>query len=132
MTIGEQCFPARLESALAPRTCARFAATLPYTASLIQARWSGQAGWIPTGEPITPWPDENVLSAPAPGQVLYYAGGLSEPEILVPYGVTRFACKDGPLRGNHFLTIEAETDRLAELGEALLWKGAHAFRVSHA
>ena len=36
----------------------------------------------------------------------------------------RFACKDGPLEGNPFLTIVAGAEQLPELGRLVLWKGA--------
>ena len=34
---------------------------------------------------------ENATSYPAPGQVLWYPGGISETELLFPYGGTLFA-----------------------------------------
>ena len=39
--------------AQAPRTCAAFQAMLPFRNRLVQARWSGEAAWIPLGEPST-------------------------------------------------------------------------------
>ena len=38
-----------MERALAPRTCERFAAMLPYRERLIHVRWSGEGCWIPLG-----------------------------------------------------------------------------------
>jgi hypothetical protein len=50
ITAGPFSFVARLEEALAPRTCARFRALLPYRQRIIHVRWSGEACWIPLGE----------------------------------------------------------------------------------
>src|SRR4051812_20512610 len=43
-------FRARLETDLAPMTCAAFEALLPFRNKLIQARWSGESAWIPLGD----------------------------------------------------------------------------------
>ena len=121
---GPFSFVARLEDALAPRTCARFAALLPYRQRIIHARWSGEACWIPLGELDLGLGYENHTSYPAPGQVLLYPGGISETEILLAYGAVRFASKVGVLGGNHFLTIVAGNENLAVLGRKVLWEGA--------
>jgi uncharacterized protein DUF3830 len=97
---------------------------LPMTTKLIQARWSGEAAWIPMGEMRLDIGYENPTSHPAPGQLLLYPGGVSETEILFPYGATLFASKAGQLAGNHFATIVEGAERLKELGETVLWKGA--------
>lgn len=67
---------------------------------------------------------EHATSYPAPGQILLYPGGVSETEILIPYGAARFASKAGQLAGNHFATVVDGRDRLAELGQLVLWQGA--------
>jgi len=117
-------FVARLELERAPTTCARFRTLLPIETRIIQARWSGEACWIPFGELDLDLGYENHTSYPAPGQLLLYTGGLSETEILFPYGSTVFASKAGQLAGNHFATIYEGHDHLKELGELVLWKGA--------
>jgi hypothetical protein len=128
MTIGEETFLARLETAAAPKTSATFLARLPYEPTAVHARWSGEALWIPTGErPGAPEP-ENLLQRPGAGQVLWYGGGISEPEVLIPYGHTRFACAAGPLSGNHVLTVVEGLERLRQAGEAVLWSGARKIR----
>lgn len=71
-----------------------------------------------------PWREENPTGRPAPGQVLLYAGGPSEPELLIPYGQCVFNSKFGVLSGNHFLTIVSHLESLSELGRRLLWGGA--------
>ena len=54
----------------------------------------------------------------------YPAGEISEPELLVPYGAAAFACKDGPLSGNHVITIDEGAEALPAIGQDLLWRGA--------
>jgi hypothetical protein len=124
ITAGPFSFIARLEDALAPRTCARFAALLPYRQRIIHVRWSGEACWIPLGELDLGLGYENHTSYPAPGQVLLYPGGISETEILLAYGAVQFASKVGVLAGNHFLTVVEGTEELAALGKKVLWEGA--------
>ena len=124
ITAGSQVFVARLEEQLAPKTCAAFLKLLPYRQKLIHARWSGEACWIPLGEFKLGVGLENPVSRPAPGQLLFYPGGISETEILFPYGMAAFACKDGLLAGNPFLTVIEGGENLAALGLKVLWKGA--------
>ena len=121
-------FRARLEEEAAPTTVVAFRRLLPLESRLIQARWSGQAAWIPFGDLDVGIGPENATSYPAPGEVLLYPGGLSETEILFPYGPTCFASKAGQLAGNHFLTIVEGLEGLHELGEKVLWEGAQAIR----
>lgn len=117
-------FRARLETALAPKTCARFMSMLPYRERIIHARWSGEACWIPLGDLDVGLGYENPTSYPAPGQILLHPGGVSETEILLPYGSCQFASKVGVLAGNHFLTIIDNLDALPALGKLVLWSGA--------
>ena len=117
-------FGARLEVERAPLTCAEFTAMLPLKAHLMQARWSGEAAWVPLGDLDLGLGYENHTSHPAPGQLLLYPGGISETEILLPYGSTLFASKAGQLAGNHFATIEDGIQQLAELGSLVVMKGA--------
>jgi hypothetical protein len=121
---GPFSFVARLEEAAAPRTCARFAALLPYRQRIIHVRWSGEACWIPLGALDLGLGYENHTSYPAPGQVLLYPGGISETEILLAYGAVQFASKVGVLAGNHFLTVVEGNENLARLGKKVLWEGA--------
>jgi Protein of unknown function (DUF3830) len=117
-------FEARLETERAPKTCAKFSAMLPLKTRLIQARWSGEAAWIPLGDLDVDLGYENHTSHPAPGHLLFYPGGISETEILFPYGSALFASKAGQLAGNHFATIEEGAEHLAELGKLVVWEGA--------
>ena len=128
--VGNLRFVARLEVEAAPKTCHAFENMLPIEAQLIQARWSGEAAWIPFGELELGLGYENHTSHPAPGQLLLYPGGISETEILFPSGATVFGSKMGQLAGNHFATIFEGTDRLKDLGELVLWRGAQEISFS--
>lgn len=116
-------FVARVEED-APRTWTEFHKLMPYRQKLIHARWSGEACWIPLGAFTLNVACENATSYPAPGEILFYPGGFSETEILLPYGPTRFASKLGQLAGNHFLTVTHGQEHLKSLGRKVLWEGA--------
>jgi Protein of unknown function (DUF3830) len=124
ITVGSLRFTARWQAQAAPKTCAAFRRLLPLRARLVQARWSGESAWIPLGELQTGLSYENHTSYPAAGQLLLYPGGISETEVLFPYGSTRFASKAGQLAGNHFATIEEGRELLPELGRRVLYDGA--------
>jgi hypothetical protein len=122
---GPLPFTARLEAERAPRTVALFHSLLPYTNKILQARWSGFAAWVPMGfGNDLELPPENPTAVPQAGDVLLYPGGVSETEILFPYGPTYFASVAGPLAGNHFLTIVEGREHFEELGRLVQWEGA--------
>ena len=122
--VGTLRFTARLEEKDAPRTVAAVRKMLPLKTKVIHCRWSGESTWIPMGDLQTGLEFENHSSHPAPGMVLLYPGGISETEMLLPYGSTMFASKVGQLAGNHFATIVEGLDQLKELGRRTLWNGA--------
>jgi hypothetical protein len=124
ITAGPFELEGRLERDAAPDTCAAFLGLLPWRERVVHVRWSGEACWIPLGDMDLRLGVENATSHPAPGQVLLYPGGLSETELLLPYGGTCFSSIVGQLAGNHFLTIERGTEHLRALGEKCLWAGA--------
>jgi hypothetical protein len=130
--IGSEPFAARLSRDLAPESCIRLERLLPYHGNLIHARWSGESCWSPIASvwqadpPLRP---ENPTAYPSPGQVLLFGGGVSEPELLIPYGPTCFASKSGVLAGNPVLAIEDRLTRLAELGRQIQWSGAVDIRI---
>jgi uncharacterized protein DUF3830 len=125
ITTGSFRFMARLEEGAAPRTIAALRTLLPLRSQIVQARWSGESAWVPMGfELDLGIGPENANSYPAPGELLLYPGGLSEVEILFPYGATCFASKMGQLAGNHFATIVEGAEQLQELGRVVLWEGA--------
>jgi Protein of unknown function (DUF3830) len=126
---GRFRFTARLEEEAAPRTIEAVRSMLPLESQLVQARWSGESAWVPLGwEVELALAPENANSYPAAGELLLYPGGLSEVEILFPYGATCFASKMGQLAGNHFATIEEGREQLPELGRLVLWEGAQKIR----
>jgi hypothetical protein len=129
--VGEITFSARFEEAAAPKTVAAFRELLPYSQKLIQARWSGESGWIPLGEFELGVGFENATSYPSPGEILFYPGGYSETEILFPYGRTCFASTLGQLAGNHFLTIVEGAEQLREVGRRIVWEGAQDIVFEH-
>ena len=117
-------FVARFEEQDAPATVAAFRAMLPLRTRIIHARWSGEAAWIPWGDLDVGLGPENATRFPSPGELLFYPGGVSETELLFPYGHAAFGSKAGPLAGNHFATIVEGGERLRELGKLVLWEGA--------
>ena len=126
VTAGGFEFGARFEEDAAPETVAAFRGMLPLDSKIIHVRWSGEGGWIPMGDLDVGIGPENATSYPAAGELLLYPGGVSETELLFPYGHTCFASKAGQLAGNQFATIVQGAERLQELGELVLWHGAQA------
>jgi hypothetical protein len=127
---GPFAFIGRLEETLAPKTCKRFLALLPFSNKVIHSRWSGEAVWIPLGELDLGLGAENATSHPSRGDILLYPGGFSETEFLFAYGGSRFASKLGQLAGNHFLTLIEGQDNLMAFGQQVLWQGAQDIRFS--
>ena len=128
ITAGPFRFGARFDEARAPRTCAMFRALLPYSERIIHVRWSGEACWIPLGARDFGVGFEDATSYPAPGEVIFYPGGVSETEILIAYGPCRFASKAGQLAGNPFLRVTEGIENLHALGRLTLEKGAQPIR----
>ncbi len=129
ITIGEYVFTAKLHTDKAPDTCRLLREKMPITGKAIQARWSGEAAWLQMDPYSIEAPQENATSYPGPGQLLYYPRGVSEKEILIPYGSACFASKFGLLPGNHFATIVEGNELLEEMGEKVLWDGAQGIRI---
>ena len=130
MRAGPHEFHGVLEVEKAPRTCQAIVGMLPYRSKVIHSRWSGEAVWIPLGELDLGLRFENHTSHGSRGDVLLYPGGVSETEILIVYGSSRFASKMGQLAGNHFLTISDNDKKLEELGKLVLWEGAQEIEFS--
>jgi hypothetical protein len=127
--VGPLRFTARFEEAAAPLTCAAFRTFLPFEKQIVQARWSGEAAWVPLGDLRLDLPLENATSHPSRGDILFYPGGASETELLLTYGSARFAAKVGQLAGNHFLTMTSGLEALIGLGQLVLWKGAQTILI---
>jgi hypothetical protein len=126
---GDFRFVARLEDEAAPDTVAAFRRLLPLESRVIHVRWSGESMWIPFGGLDVGIGPENATTYPAPGELLLYPGGVSETELLFPYGACCFASKAGQLAGNHYATVVEGGERLRELGVRCLWEGAQQISV---
>ena len=125
--MGALILTAEMHSERAPETCRMLKAKMPIKGRLIQARWSGEAAWLQMDPHGIKAPQENATSYPGPGQLLYYPGGVSEKEMLFPYGSAIFASKFGLLPGNHFATIIE--GNLEKLGLKVLWEGAQNITI---
>jgi hypothetical protein len=122
---GGMRFVARWEEEAAPRTVAAFRRILPFEDRIIHCRWSGESNWIPWGDrELGVGGPENATSYPHPGELALYPGGVSETELLFPYGYCNFASKAGQLAANHFATIVEGAEQLPALGKLTLWEGA--------
>ena len=132
ISIGGRLFAARLQWDLTPQSCERLTGMLPFRGNVIHARWSGEAIWSPLS---AIWPNASTLEPehatgyPKPGEVLLFADRRSEPELLIPYGETRFASKAGPLEGNPVLLIQENLAWLVECGREILMHGAMELRI---
>jgi hypothetical protein len=131
ITVGDLRFEARWEDA-APRTREALMAWLPIRTKLIHCKWSGESTWVPFGDERPAVGYENHTSHPAPGDLLIFTGDISECEILFPYGACSFSSRVGPLAGNHFATVTAGRELLAEMGRRVLWEGAQEIEISAA
>ena len=132
LVVGDLRFRARLEEEGARATVAALRRLLPLETRIIHARWSGEAAWIPFGELEIGIGPENATSYPSPGELLLYPGGVSETEILFPYGHACFASKAGQLAGNHFATVVEGGEHLPALGRRTLWEGAQPISIREA
>ena len=132
ITIGGIPFAAELLEEEAPETCRAFLRALPIRGRVIQARWSGEAAWLPMDEWGIEVPLENHTSHPSRGDLIYYPGGISKKEMLIPYGSAFFGSKVGQLRGNHFATIVEGADGLREMGDKVLFEGAQEIVIEEA
>jgi hypothetical protein len=133
LTIGDEAFAARLRTDMAPFSCEVLAGILPLDCEVIHARWSGESIWAPLSR-LWPaglvLPTEHGTENPRPGDVLLFGGRISEPELLISYGRTRFASVAGPLAGNPVLTVCDGIERLPELGRTVLWRGAMRLQIA--
>jgi hypothetical protein len=137
ITVGSQTFSAEFEDG-APHTVAAIRRLLPIRSTLVQARWSGEAGVISMKDYKFNLGDsehesfENHTHFAIPGALLIYPGGFAEVEILLAYGAATFDEQMGHLAGNHFATISSDRKGLQELGHHLLWEGAQSIVIEEA
>jgi hypothetical protein len=128
ITAGDVRFVARLEEEDAPQSVAAFRRMLPLDSRVIHVRWSGESMWIPFGDLELGTGPENATRFPNPGEILLFPGGISEAELLFPYGHVAFGSKAGPLAGNHCATVVEGVEHLRPLGTRCLWEGAQTIR----
>ncbi len=126
ITAGPFTLTARFEAAAPAHLPPHSAKILPLEAKLIARALERRVNLGSAGRSRDRRASENATSYPRPGEMLLYPGGVSETEILIPYGRTNFASKAGQLAGNHFLTIVSGIEHLRELGRLTLWQGAAA------
>jgi hypothetical protein len=82
--VAHLLFKTVLEEQAAPASCNAFVDLLPLRATVIQVRWSGEAGWVPLDNLDLRLGYENRTTHPVPGHALIYAGGVSRTETLLP------------------------------------------------
>lgn len=123
-------FIAAWEDERAPKTCAALRKRMPFSGSLIQARWCGETACVPTDHVSLSVDYENHTSYPSKGELLFYPGFITESEILLPYGPAIFATKIGLVAGNHFATVIDGWERLEEMGRMVHWQGSQDVEFS--
>lgn len=128
LAIGPFEFVGTLERETAPVSVAWLLQQLPLKGLLRHARWSGEAAWLPLeGSPQLP--AENATAHPRPGQILLYAGSLSQAELLIPYGACAFASKAGTLAGSPVMSLDGPLEDLCALGRLLIEEGMKPLRL---
>ena len=128
--VGDIVLIADWEEQKAPKTCAAVKGLLPMSGDVLQARWSGEAAWVPLDDAELSIEFENHTCYPSKGELLIYPGFISVKEILIPYGPTVFGSKMGALPGKHFATVVDGRDRLEELGHRVVWQGAQSVELT--
>lgn len=127
ITSGKFTFIGKLEEEQCPKTCAWFLNLLPYRETMIHVSWSGQASFIRLQDLGHGVPFECATSRPSKGEVLMYPGNIPTlqmgGEIFLPWGGNVFACPNGNLVGNHFMTIIEGKEHLDEFGRTVHLQG---------
>ena len=123
-------FIAAWEEERARKTCAAMRELMPFTGSLIQARWCGETACVPMNHIPLDIEFENHTAYPSKGELLVYPGFVTSKEILLPYGPALFVTRVGPVAGNHFATVVQGWENLEEMGHMVHWKGAQDVEFS--
>ena len=130
ITAGPYTFKARWEEKDAPKTVAAVRRMLPLRSKLVHVPLERRVHLGPDGrEAPRRGLREPHQSSRARARSSIYPGGISEMEILFPYGSCLFSSKVGQLAGNHFATVIEGNEHLAEIGRLTLWEGAQDFVV---
>jgi len=129
LAAGPYKFSGTLDRQAAPVAVAWLVNQFPLVGSVQHACWSGEAAWLPlNGTPqLAP---ENATAHPRPGQILLYAGMLSQAELLLPYGACAFASKAGSLAGNPVVALDGPLEELRALGSLLIEKGVQPLKLN--
>jgi len=129
LAAGPYEFSGTLELQAAPVAVAWLVKQFPLEGSVRHACWSGEAAWVPlNGTPqLAP---ENATAYPRPGQILLYAGMMSQAELLLPYGTCAFASKAGSLAGNPVVALDDPLEDLRALGRLLIEKGVQPLKLN--
>jgi hypothetical protein len=133
LAAGPYEFAGTLELKTAPVAIAWLVDQFPLKGAVQHACWSGEAAWLPLrcAPQLAPQlAPENATAHPRPGQILLYAGMLSEAELLLPYGACAFASKAGSLAGSPVITLDNSFDDLRALGRLLIAKGMQPLKLN--
>jgi hypothetical protein len=129
LAAGPYKFAGTLELKAAPVAVAWLVNQFPLEGTVRHACWSGEAAWLPLGGTPLLAP-ENATAHPRPGQILLYAGMISEAELLLPYGACAFASKAGSLAGSPVVALDGPFEDLCALGSLLIGKGMQQLKLN--
>ena len=129
LAAGPYEFAGTLELKAAPVAVAWLVNQFPLKGTVRHACWSGEAAWLPLSGTPQHAP-ENATAHPRPGQILLYAGMMSEAELLIAYGACAFASKAGSLAGSPVITLDGPLDDLRALGSLLIGKGVQPLKLN--
>jgi hypothetical protein len=129
LAAGPYEFAGTLELNTAPVAVDWLVNQFPLKGTVRHACWSGEAAWLPlSGTPQLA--AESPTTHPRPGQILLYAGTISEAELLLPYGACAFASKAGSLAGSPVIALDGPLEDLRALGSLLIVKGVQPLKLN--
>jgi hypothetical protein len=129
LAAGPYEFAGTLELNAAPVAVAWLVNQFPLEGTVQHSCWSGEAAWLPLGDTPQLAP-ENATAHPQPGQILLYAGMISQAELLLPYGACAFASKAGSLAGSPVVALDGPLENLRALGSLLIGKGVQPLKLT--
>jgi Protein of unknown function (DUF3830) len=129
LAAGPYEFTGTLELEAAPVAVAWLVNRFPLEGTVRHASWSGEAAWLPLGGAPQLAP-ESATAYPRPGQILLYAGMMSEAELLIAYGACAFASKAGSLAGSPVVTLDSPLEDLRALGSLLIGRGVQPLKLN--
>jgi hypothetical protein len=129
LAAGPYEFAGTLELDAAPAAVTWLVNQFPLAGTVQHARWSGEAVWLPLGGKPQLAP-ENATAYPRPGQILLYAGTMSQAELLLAYGACAFASKAGSLAGSPVVALDGPIEDLRALGSLLIDEGVQPLKLN--